>query len=523
MKRFLRLLCLVAVLGLGTAASAQELKIGIALETNSIDPMFSTISSNAMVARHFFDSLVLQDERQRLAPGLALSWHPVGPTVWEFRLRPGVKFHDGSDFTAEDVAFSLHRAPDVNPGIGAFRVYTRQITQIEVVDPLTIRLHTTAPYPLMPYDMSVVPIVSHRIGDRVTSPDFDTGKAAIGTGPFRFVRWIPGDRIVMTCNDDYWGPKPAWQRVTIVPIANESARVAALLAHDADLIEGPPPSALANLRTRPDIRLAQTAYNRLEYLDMDSHSDRPPFVTDLAGNPLDKNPFKDLRVRRAISKAIDRNALVNAVNEGMGIPASQFLPDGVFGTSPHLKPEPYDPDGARRLLAEAGFPNGFAVTLHGPNGRFVNDAKITVAVGQMLTRVGIATKVEALPVAIFKSRLAKYEMGIYIDGWWPDTGEASSSLRAIVASVNRATGWGVVNRGRYSNPQLDALLERALATIDDGARDRLLQEASEMAIRDVGVVPLYYEVAVWAFRRELDYIARADGFTLAASAVPASR
>ncbi len=500
---------------------AQELKIGVSIETNSIDPMFSTTSPNAMLARHFFDELVLQDERQRLKPGLALSWQAIGPTVWEFRLRPGVKFHDASAFTAEDVAFSLRRAPTVSSA-AAFGVYTRAITAVEIVDPLTVRIRSAAPYPLAPYDLSVVPIISHRVGDAVTTADFNSGKAAIGTGPFRFVRWVHGDRVEMARNDDYWGPKPAWTRVTTTPIPNDSARVAALLAHDVDLIDTVPPSALDDLRARPDVRLAQTPFNRLEFLHMDSFSAHPPFVAGLDGRPLDKNPLKDLRVRKGISKAIDRDALVNGINEGMGVPASQFLPDGVFGTSPELKPEPYDPDGARRLLAEAGYPEGFALTLFAPNGRFVNDAKIAVAVGEMLSRVGIATKVEPLPVPIFKSRVAKYEFGIYIDGWWADTGEASSSLRSIVASVNPATGWGVVNRGRSSNPTLDALLERAMAAIDDKTRDGLLQKASELAIKDVAVAPLYYEVATWAFRKDLAYAPRADGFTLAAGVTPAS-
>jgi peptide/nickel transport system substrate-binding protein len=367
-----------------------------------------------------------------------------------------------------------------------------------------------------------VPIISHRVGDAVTTADFNSGKAVIGTGPFRSVRWIPGDRVEMARNDDYWGPKPAWTRVTTTPIPNDSARVAALLAHDADLIDTVPPSALADLRTRSDIRLAQTPINRLEFLHMDSFSGHPPDVSDVDGRPLDRNPFKDQRVRKAISKAVDHNTLVNGINGGMGVPASQFLPDGVFGTSPELKPELYDPEGARKLLAEAGYPDGFALTLYAPNGRFVNDAKIAVAVGQMLSRIGISARVETLPVSIFKTRVAKYDFGIYIDGWWADTGEASSSLRSIVASVNPATGWGVVNRGRYSNPSLDALLGRAMAEIDDRARDRLLQKASELAVADVAVVPLYYEVAVWAFRRDLAYAARADGFTLAAGARPAA-
>ncbi|HLJ19085.1 MAG TPA: ABC transporter substrate-binding protein, partial [Stellaceae bacterium] len=382
------------------------------------------------------------------------------------------------------------------------------------------RIHSAAPYPLAPYDLSVVPIISHRVGNAVTTADFNSGKAVIGTGPFRFLRWVPGDRIEMARNDDYWGPKPAWTHVTTTPIPNDSARVAALLAHDVDLIDTVPPSALADLRARADVRLAQTAINRLEFLHMDSFSEHPPDVMGLDGRPLESNPFKDRRVRKAISKAIDRNALVDGINQGMGVPASQFLPDGVFGTSPELKPAPYDPEGARKLLAEAGYPDGFALTLSAPNGRFVNDAKIAVAVGEMLSRIGIKARVETLPVSVFKTRVAKYDFGTYIDGWWADTGEASSSLRSIVATVDPATGWGVVNRGRYSNPALDELLGRAMTTIDDKTRDGLLQKASELAVKDVAVAPLYYEVAVWAFRKGLTYASRADGFTLAAGAKP---
>ena len=514
LTRFFWLTCLVAALAVIPAA-AQELKIASAVETNSIDPLFSTTSANAAMARHFFDPLVLQDEHQHLTPGLALSWRTVDPTTWEFRLRPGVKLHNGSDFTAEDVAFSLRRAPHVANSIGAYGVYTREIIGIEVVDALTIRLHTAGPYPMMPYDMSVVPMISHRAGEGVATADFNSGKAAIGTGPFRFIEWVPGDRLVMARNDAYWGPRPRWSRVTIKPIPNDSARVAALLAHDVDAVDAVPPSALADLGKRPDIRIARTAYNRLEFLHYDTYRDRSPFVSDLAGNPLDRNPLKDLRVRKAISKAIDRDALVKGIMEGVAVPAGQLLPEGDFGTSATLKPEAYDPAGAKHLLAEAGYPDGFAITLHGPNGRFVNDAKIAVAVGQMLSRVGIATQVETLPVPVFKSRAAKYEFSFYLDGWWADTGEVSSPLRALLGTVRSETGWGAINRGRYSNPQLDALIGWALGTIDDGERGLLLAQASEMAVADLGLVPLYYEIAVWATRSELTYRARADGLTLA--------
>ena len=514
-SRLLAALSLLIGLAIATPTLAQGLRIGIAQEPSSVDPHFNLVGPDESLARHFFDTLILQDERQRLTPGLALSWRAVSDRTWEFRLRPNVTFSDGSPFTAEDVAFTLKRAPNVEGSPGGYGIFTRQVTGIDIVDPHTIQLSTDHPYPLMPNDLSVVPIVSHSIGAKVATTDFNSGKATIGTGPFRFVEWVPGDRIVMERNDAYWGPKPLWQRVVLKPIPTDSARVAALLSGDVDLIDVVPPSVLGDLRGRSDIRLAQAVSNRVVYLHLDSHRDRSPFVTDLQGAALDRNPLKDPRVRKAISKAIDRHAIVDHIMGGLGDPAGQLLPPGYFGTSPDLPPESFDPAGAKQLLAEAGYPVGFAITLHTSTTRPLNSEKTAVAIAEMLGRVGIAAKVVGAPEAIFKTNAAKFEYSLFMLGWGSETGEASSSLRGILATRDAAKGWGSVNRGRYSNPELDQLLGQAMTTIDDGARARFLQRAMEAGITDYGVIPLYFEVAAWASRKGFAYTARGDEYTLA--------
>jgi peptide/nickel transport system substrate-binding protein len=513
----LRVLAFAVALAAVPPAVAQELRIGIAQEPSSIDPHFNLVGPDESLARQLFDTLILQDERQRPTPGLAVSWHAVDERTWEFHLRPGVVFSDGSAFTAEDVAFTLKRAPNVEGSPGGYGIFTRQVKRVEIVDPLTIRLGTDNAYPLMPNDLSVVPIISHSVGEKVASAEFNSGKAAIGTGPFRFVEWVPGDRIVMTRNDAYWGPKPPWQRVVLKPIPNDSARVAALLSGDVDLIDFVPPSVREDLQGRADIRVVQAVSNRVIYMHLDSYRERSPFVTDLQGAVLEQNPLRDPRVRAAISKAIDRRAIVDYIMGGLGEPAGQLLPPGYFGTSAKLPPEPLDREGAKQLLAEAGYPNGFGITLHTSTTRPVNSEKTAVAIAEMLGRVGIATKVVGAPEAIFKTGAAKFDYSLFMLGWGSETGEASSSLRGILATRDPAKGLGSVNRGRYSNPELDRLLGQAMETIDDGARDSLLQRAMEAGMADHGAIPLYFEVAAWASRKDLAYTPRGDEYTLAQS------
>jgi peptide/nickel transport system substrate-binding protein len=255
--------------------------------------------------------------------------------------------------------------------------------------------------------------------------------------------------------------------------------------------------------------------HRVMYLHLDSNRDRSPFVTDKAGKPLEKNPLRDLRVRRALSKAINRQALVERVMEGAAVATGQLMPEGMFGYTPTLKPEAFDSDGARKLLAEAGYPDGFGLTLHAPNNRYVNDEQVAQAVAQMLSRIGIATKVDAMPSAVYFSRGNKLDFSFMLVGWGSDTAEASSPLKALLATYSKEKGMGASNRGRYSNPKMDALLDQALATVDDFGRERLLRQATEVAIGDVGIITLYHQENVWAARKGIVYAPRADERTFA--------
>ena len=276
-----------------------------------------------------------------------------------------------------------------------------------------------------------------------------------------------------------------------------------------------PTADIARIAKSSDLTLYRTVSHRLMYLHLDGSRDRSPHVFDKAGKPLEKNPLKDIRVRRAISKAINRQALVERVMEGAAVTTGQLMPEGMFGYSSTLKPEPYDLEGAKKLLAEAGYPDGFAMTLHAPNDRYVNDEQIAQAIAQLLARAGITAKVEAMPSSVYFTRASKLEFSFMLMGWAADTAEVSSPLKALLATFDTSKGMGTANRGRYSSAKMDAALTQALAIVDDSKRERLLQQATEIAVSDLGIIPLYHQHNLWATRKGVSYAARTDERTLA--------
>jgi peptide/nickel transport system substrate-binding protein len=497
------------------AAGAADLKIAVAADITSMDPHFFNLFPNNNMAEHIFDKLVQMDADSKMIPGIATSWKPLDATTWEFKLRRGVKFHDGSELTAEDVAFSIDRVAQIPNSPGPFVAYTKAIVAKEIVDPYTIRFRTAFPHPLMPNDLSTIYIVSKKVATGASTEDFNTGKATVGSGRFKFVKYVSGDHVDLVRNDNYWGEKPAWDKVTFKIIKNESARVAALLSGDVEAIEQPPTADLTRIKGDPKFTVTSKISHRVIYFNFDHLQRVSPFITDKAGKPLERNPLLDVRVRRAISKAINRPAIADRVMEGQAVPSGQLVSEKLFGHVPGLKAEAFDPEGAKKLLAEAGYPDGFAITIHGPSGRYVNDEKIVQAVAQMLTRVGIVSKVETAPMAPYSARASKQEFSFHMVGWGASTGEASSPLRSLLATFNRDKGLGAVNWGRYSNAKVDYLIEQALQQVDDENRLFMLQEATRLSMQDLGIMPIHFQFTIWATKKGVTYVPRTDEYTLA--------
>jgi peptide/nickel transport system substrate-binding protein len=494
-------------------AQSQTLNIAVAAPPTSLDPHYHTLSPNNMVAEHFFDKLVGRNNAAQLEPGLAESWKLLNDTTWEFKLRKGVKFSNGDEFTAEDVVATLKRVPSVTNSPGPFTIYSRAVIGHEIVDPHTIRLKTAEIYPLLPQDLSQIFII-HRSMAEAPTGDFNNGRAMIGTGPFRLQSFTPDDRVVMTRNDGYWGDKPDWATVTYRFVPNDGVRVAALLSGDVQMIDVVPPADTPRLKTTQGISFSEIPSLRCIYLKLDEAHDSSPYITDNAGKKLDKNPLRDLRVRKALSMAINRQAMVDRVMQGAAFPAGQMMPPGANGYDETIPVPKFDAEGAKKLLAEAGYPQGFKITLLGPNNRYVNDAQIIQAVGQMWQRIGVQTAIDAVPFSVLAQRQARNDLSAMLIGW-ATTGEPSTALKSVLMTRNNEKGFGSTNFSGYSNTEVDKLVIEGLRTADDEKRESVFKQAMKVAMEDVGVIPLHMQKNIWALRGALKYEPRADEYTVA--------
>jgi len=494
-------------------AQPKELRLALATEPTSLDPHYAAIAGNIAVSQHLFEALVGVDAAGRYVPALAQSWRAVDPTTWEIKLRPVVRFHDGTQMTAEDVAWSLKRPSTIVGSPAPFTTFSAQILSAQVTDPFTLVLKTREPYGGLLGDLSSLFIVPMHVAASASAQDFESGKAVVGTGPYKLGAFKRGESLSLVRHDAHWAEATPWERVTLKFISADAPRITALVTGGVDAIEGVPPADIAKLKTSDALRVERRVSWRTIFFHVEQFTDRSPWITDKAGQPMEKSPLKDRRVRRAMSLALNRRAITGSILDGLAEPAGQLIAPGILGYSAALKPDPYDPEEAKRLLAQAGYPDGFNLTLHAPSHRYIYDEQVASVVAQLWSRVGIRTRVETLPVSAYFGRARQGEFSVAMLGY--GSLAADFALRALLGTPDARRGWGTWNWSKYSNAELDAFVREALRSTDAARRAAAAAQAMEVAMRDCAVIPVHHQMSTWAMRRNVRYPGRVDEFTMA--------
>ena len=459
-----------------------------------------------------YESLFYYNKKFELEPLLATSFKQMSPTQVRITLRKGVKFHDGAVFDADDAKFSLERTMAKTSNYG---VYTQGIERIVKVDDLTIDIMTKGPNPVLQRQLTELRMMdlgwaeknkSVEPKDIKTKDENFAHRNANGTGPFMLKSWEQDVKLVLVKNPAWWGKMDSnLTEVVYSPIKSEATRVAALLSGEVDLVLDPSPADLVKLRSSPALKVVDGSENRTLFFGMDQSRDELP-----GSNVKGKNPLKDVRVRKALYQAIDSQTLSRVTMRGLAQPTGALIAPQVNGWTKKADTRwPYDVAAAKALLAEAGYPNGFEVDFACPNNRYINDEEICQAVTAMWARVGIKAKLRTLPLATYFPMIQRYEASIYMLGWGVPTFDALYSLQSLVRSVG-AQGDGNYNVGRYSNPQMDALVERIKQEVDQKNRNALIEQALLLSHQDVSHIPLHNQIIPWAMKKNIELYHRAD-------------
>ena len=513
-------LLLATTSGLAVAA---DLVIGRSTEPSAIDPQFSRTGNNQMTADNMFEGLLLTDENLQMTPGLAESWENLDPLTWVIKLRQGVTFHDGSAFTADDVLFSLDRTDKVPNSPAPFTDNVSSVASVEKVDDHTIRIVTKTPNPALMEQIGRVFIVSKAAATGATLEDFNSGKAAIGTGPYKFISWKPAESLTVERFAEYWGKAPAYDEVEYRFISNDAARTAALLSGSVDLIDAVAPADVARLEGTEGLSVFGVDSGRLVYLGLSMRDDTAPGIVDASGAPITPNPLRDPNVRRAISLMIDRELIIDRILSGAAVASGQVVPQVLGGYAEDLQAVPADLARAKELLAEAGFPEGFGITVSSSNNRFPGDGDIAQALGQMLARGGLTVNaVETQPYNVYSGAATKGEFGAFVFSLGASTPNSEANLRALLQTHDAEAGTGGFNRMRYSNAEFDAALAEAVQEFDPALRNEKLAAATRIAMADQAIVPLYFQRVYWASKDSIDFTANLAERTVATDARPAN-
>ncbi len=510
----LRLLAVVAALALGgVAAQAKPFKWTSASDIATWDIHSQNNALQNGVHAAVYESLVYYNSKSfKVEPVLATAWKQMSPTQVRFTLRQGVKFHDGSAFTADDAVFSIERAMAKTSN---FQVYTNGIDRVVKVDANTIDVFTKDPNPVLLNQMTELRMMSKAWAEKnnsVAPKDIKTQdenfahRNAMGTGPYKLKSWQPDQRLVLEKSTAWWGKADTnVTEIVYTPVKAVATRMAALLSGEVDFVLDPSPQDLARVRSNPNLKVMDGIENRTIFLGMDQ------FRTELPGSNIKgKNPLKDVKVRKALYQAIDMDTIARVTLRGLGQPTGALVAPQVNGwTQAVHKRHPYNVAAAQKLLADAGYKDGFEVDFACPNNRYINDEQICQAITAMWARVGVKAKLRTLPLTTYFPMIQRYEASIYMLGWGVPTFDAFYSLQSLVRTVGTG-GDGNYNVGRYSNPKLDAVIDRIKTETDPFIRPRLLNEALQLATDDVSHIPLHNQIIPWAMKGNIEVVHRPD-------------
>lgn len=498
----------------GMVAGAQTIRIANQGDALSLDPHSLNESLQLSTDANVYETLVGRNKDLSVAPLLATSWKQTSPTVWRFELRKGVQFHDGTPFTADDVIFSFARAA----GEGSdMQSNTTDIKEVRKVGEYAVEIETRGPFPILPDVITQLMILSKKWCEenQATKP-VDRRKGientasfkANGTGPYRVRERQPNVRTVFVRNPTYWGKiEGNAQEIIFTPIANPATRVAALLSGEIDVMEPVPVQDVARINASPNARVIAGPELRTIFLGMDQKRDEL-----LYSSVKGKNPFKDKRVRQAFYQAIDIVGIQKTVMRGASRPTGLLVGPGINGwTEAQDKRLPYDTEAAKKLLADAGYPNGFEVTLNCPNDRYVNDGQICQSVAASLAKIGVKINLATETKGTYFPKVLRRDTSFYLLGWTPTTYDAHNALTALTACPDDK-GSGQFNLGAYCNPKLDELTKKIQSETDKPKRDAMIKEAFAIHMDDIGTLPLHQQALAWGVSKKVELTQMADNY-----------
>ncbi len=503
----------VALSAVGVVASAQTVRIANQGDALSMDPHSLNETLQLSVTGNVYEPLVGRNKDLSLTPMLATSWKQTSPNVWRFELRKGVQFHDGTPFTADDVVFSLARTQVEGSDM---KSYTNDFKEVRKIDSHTVEIETKTPFPILPDVLSLVYIMSKKWCetnqatvpvDRRKGVENTASFKANGTGPFRVRERQPNVRTVFTRNGSYWGKiEGNVTEVVFTPIGNDATRVAALLSGEVDVMEPVPVQDIDRVNSSANTRAVTGPELRTIFLGMDQKRDEL-----LYSNVKGKNPFKDKRVRQAFYQAIDIKGIKKTVMRGASNPSAQLVGPGINGFQPEMKRLPYDVEAAKKLMAEAGYPNGFEVSMNCPNDRYVNDGRICQTVAANLSRINVKINLQAETKGTYFPKVLRRDTSFYMLGWTPATYDAHNAMNAIMRCVDDK-GAGQFNLGAYCNPKVDELTLKVQAETDKNKRNAYIKEAFDLHAADVGHIPLHQQALAWGVNKKVKLVQLADNF-----------